>query len=260
MGKAGILVVSFGTSYRSTLAKNIEAIEKDIAAAFPGQEVRRAFTSGMIIRKLKRRDDLHVDTVDEAMEGFLRDGFTDLTVQPTHVINGHENDGMLETLYSYRDKFCSIRVGSPLLTDMEDYRALSERLLPQFSDLTDRDALVFMGHGTEHHANAVYPALDYMFKADGHPNVHVGTVEGYPDLEQVKSLVRHQDPSRVFLSPLMVVAGDHACNDMAGDEEDSWKNQFAKDGYPVSCILKGLGEYPAVREMFVEHARKAKPL
>ena len=260
MKKTGILAVSFGTSYRDALAKNIEAIEKALAAAFPEAEVRRAFTSGMIIRKLEKRDGFHVDTVEEALEGFLRDGFTDLIVQPTHVINGHENDGMLEVLRAYRGRFHSIRTGAPLLTAMEDYHALSEGILAEFHELSDRDALVFMGHGTEHHANAVYPALDYLFKAEGHSNIHIGTVEGYPGLEQVKEQVRRQRPERVVLAPLMVVAGDHACNDMAGDEEDSWKSQFLQEGLKVSCILKGLGEYPSVRELFVSHAREAQPL
>ena len=257
MQKTGLLVVSFGTSYQDSLIHNIQAIETSIANAFPGCMMRRAFTSGMIIRKLRNRDNYHVDTVKEALDSFLADGFTDLIVQPTHIINGVENDIMLETLHSYKNNFQSIRVGSPLLTTTEDYRALISSMMTEYADLKDDEFLVFMGHGTEHDANAVYPALDYMLKADGHTNVYIGTVEGYPDLSLVKELVRQKAPRRILLAPLMIVAGDHATNDMAGDEDDSWKNEFIREGYEVSCILKGLGEYPAVRNIFIRHAKEA---
>lgn len=260
MQKTGLLVVSFGTSYHDSLKNNIEAIEKSIGNAFPGYELRRAFTSGMIIRKLKKRDDYHVDTVKEALESFLADGFTDLLVQPTHIINGIENDIMLDTLRSYKNKFHSIRVGAPLLTTTEDYRTLINGLMEEYSDLKKEEFLVFMGHGTEHDANAVYPALDYMLKADGYTNVYIGTVEGYPDLSLVKALVHKRSPKRILLAPLMIVAGDHATNDMAGDDEDSWKNEFLREGYEVSCILKGLGEYPSIRDIFVEHAKEASAI
>ncbi|QNM05668.1 sirohydrochlorin cobaltochelatase [Qiania dongpingensis] len=257
MQKTGILVVSFGTSYQDSLANNIQAIEKSIGKAFPDCELRRAFTSGMIIRKLQKRDGFHVDTVEEALESFVMDGFSDLIVQPTHIINGIENDIMLDTVRSYLDKFHSVRVGTPLLTTTDDYRALIDGVMCEFSSLKDDEFLVFMGHGTEHDANAVYPALDYMLKADGHTNVYIGTVEGYPDLPLVKELVREKAPKRIILAPLMIVAGDHATNDMAGEEKSSWKNEFQREGYEVDCILKGLGEYPAVRNIFVEHAKEA---
>lgn len=260
MSKTGILVVSFGTSYPDALAKNIRAIEEAIGSAFPGLEVRRAFTSGMIIKKLKKRDNVHVCTVREALESFLADGFTDLVVQPTHIINGIENDAMRDDLRSYRDRFHSIRVGDPLLTDRSDYRLLIDALAKSFSGLKDDEFLVLMGHGTEHHANAVYPALDHMLKAGGHENMYIGTVEGYPDLPLVKELVKKRAPRKVLLAPLMIVAGDHARNDMAGDGADSWKNEFLREGYEVSCLLKGLGEYEEVRKLFAEHAKKAAPL
>ncbi len=260
MTKTGILVVSFGTSYQDAFIKNIQAIETAIGDAFPECEVRRAFTSGMIIKKLKKRDGFHVDTVEEALEGFLADGFTDLIVQPTHIINGIENDNMLKALDACKGRFHSIRVGSPLLTDTEDYRALIDSVTKEFSNLREEEFLVFMGHGSEHYANAVYPALDYMLKADGHQNIYIGTVEGYPDLDLVKDLVRKKAPKKVLLAPLMIVAGDHAINDMAGDSADSWKNEFLGEGYEVSCILKGLGEYREVQKLFTEHAKKAAAL
>lgn len=257
MQKTGILAVSFGTSYRDALTKNIEAIETDLGNAFPGCELRRAFTSGMIIRKLKNRDGLSVYTVEEALESFARDGITDLIVQPTHIINGIENDNMLAVLSSFRDRFHSIRVGAPLLSSTKDYHALIDSITEEFPDLKSDEFLVFMGHGTEHHANAVYPALDYMLKAAGYKNIYIGTVEGYPDLTLVKELVRKEAPKKILLAPLMVVAGDHASNDMAGDEEDSWKSEFEREGYQVSCVLKGLGEYASIRKLFIEHAKAA---
>ncbi len=260
MSKTGILAVSFGTSYPDALVKNIQAIEDAVGSAFPGLPVRRAFTSGMIIRKLKQRDNVHIHTVTEALKSFLADGFTDLIVQPTHIINGIENDAMLKDLAAYREQFHSIRVGKPLLTEPSDYQALIDALAAEFSGLKGDEFLVFMGHGTEHHANAVYPALDYMLKAGGFENIYIGTVEGYPDLPLVKELVRKRAPKKVLLAPLMIVAGDHARNDMAGEDEDSWKNEFLREGYEVSCLLKGLGEYEAVRQIFAEHARKAAPL
>ena len=257
MQKTGILVVSFGTSYHDSLVNNIQAIEKTIGESFPGCELRRAFTSGMIIRKLKTRDGIHVDTVAEALDSFLRDGFTDLIVQPTHIINGVENDHMLDVLRSYKNRFHSLRVGTPLLTTTEDYRALISSVMKEYTDLKDDEFLVFMGHGTDHDANAVYPALDYMLKADGYSNVYIGTVEGYPDLSLVKDLVHKRSPRKILLAPLMIVAGDHASNDMAGDGSDSWKNEFLREGYEVSCILKGLGDAALDCSIFVDHAKEA---
>ncbi len=257
MSKKGILVVSFGTSYPDALIKNIQAIEEAVGNAFPGLTLRRAFTSRMIIKKLKERDGVRIDTVSEALESFLDDGFTDLIVQPTHIINGTENDRMLADLAAFQNRFHSIRVGNPLLTDQSDYHVLIDALTGEFSGLGDDEFLVFMGHGTEHHANAVYPALDYMLKAGGYENIYIGTVEGYPDLRLVKELVRKKAPKKVLLAPLMIVAGDHARNDMAGDDADSWKNEFLREGYEVSCILKGLGEYEEVRKLFTEHAKKS---
>ena len=257
MSKKGILVVSFGTSYPDALTKNIRAIETAVGDAFPRLPVRRAFTSGMIIKKLKDRDGVHICTVREALESFLAEGFTDLIVQPTHIINGTENDRMLADLAAFEDRFHSIRVGNPLLTDQSDYRALIDAVVKEFSGLGTDEFLVFMGHSTEHHANAVYPALDYMLKAAGFENIYIGTVEGYPDLSLVKDLVRKKAPKKILLAPLMIVAGDHARNDMAGDGEDSWKNEFLREGYEVSCLLKGLGEYEEVQKLFAEHAKTA---
>lgn len=258
--KQGILVVSFGTSYRKAFEKNIVSVEQEIQNAYPSACVRRAFTSRMIIKKLADRNQFHVDTVSEALEGFLNDGYMDLLVQPTHIINGNENDSMLETLRAYRDRFARIRVGAPLFSGEKDCRQVINALTGHYADLDTQEALVFMGHGTEHHADFVYPALDYMCKASGHSNIHIATVEGYPTLEEVKSALRIQKPKQVILAPLMLVAGDHAANDMAGNDDDSWKNQLEQEGFSVSCCLKGLGEYPEIQTLFLEHLKNAKEL
>lgn len=255
--KRAILVVSFGTSHAATREKTIGAIETEIAAAFPDYEIRRAFTSGMILKLLKKRDGIAIDTVAEAMERLASEGFQQVIIQPTHVINGEEYDDMAADAEQYRDRFEKITIGAPLLTHTEDYRKVIHAVTEQLPGLDVQDALVLMGHGTKHHANAVYAALDYHFKDMGYSNVFVGTVEAYPDVHTMVRKVKEYQPKRITLLPLMVVAGDHAVNDMAGEEEDSWKEIFKKEGYEVSCILKGLGEFKSIREIYLDHLSEA---
>lgn len=258
--KKAVLVVSFGTSYKETREKTIDKIEEDIQKAYKDYKVYRAFTSKMIIKKLKKRDNLHIDTVEEAVQRMLNDGIKELIIQPTHIINGLENDFMIEDLRKYRKEFDSIRIGSPLLTNTDDYRELVRILENNFNGVPKNEALVFMGHGSSHHANAVYPALDYMFKDHGFKNFFIGTVEGYPEIDTVIKFVKEFKPKKVHITPLMIVAGDHAQNDMASDEEDSWKTLFEKEGYEVECLVKGLGEYEEVRNMFVNHVNEAEDI
>lgn len=251
--KKAILVVSFGTSYEETREKTIGAIERDIQAAYPDYEVRRAFTSGMILKVLAKRDGLHIDNVKEAMESLIADGFQAVYVQPTHILNGEEYDDMVEVIDGYKGQFEVLEIGAPLLTATEDYQKTIKGLMAEFLPLKESESLVLMGHGTEHHVNAVYPALDYHFKAMGYPNVFVGTVEAYPTIEDILKQLEKTGLKKVHLLPFMVVAGDHACNDMAGDEEDSWKEVLKAAGYEVDYTLKGLGEFPSIREIYVEH-------
>lgn len=256
--KQAILAVSFGTSFGEARVSAIEAIEKDFGEAFPGIPVYRAWTSGMIRRKLLRTEGLQIDGVTEAMERMLRDGVTDVLIQPTHIVNGIENEQMKADALAWQDQFRSITFGTPLLTSQEDCQAVIEAVTREFSGLGQQEALVLMGHGTTHYANSVYAALDYRFKDTGHPNIYLGTVEAYPSMESLLSMLREAKPSRVVLAPFMIVAGDHARNDMAGEEEDSWKHRLESQGFSVSCVLKGLGEYPAIRRILVEHLREAK--
>ena len=256
--KPVLLVVSFGTSYNETRDATIGAIEADLQAAYPEYEVRRAFTSQIIIDILKEREGLEIDNVTEAMERLVADGVRDVVIQPTHVMPGYEYSDIVEEVSEYTSKFDSLTISNPLLISDEDYDAVVASLVEETAQYnTEGTAIVFMGHGTEHEANAAYERLQKRLNAAGYSNYFVGTVEGTPTVEDVLEGVRASEVQRVVLLPLMIVAGDHANNDMAGDEEDSWKTIFSNAGFEVECVLKGMGEYAGIRELLVSHARAA---
>lgn len=257
--KKAILVVSFGTSHLDTLDKTIGAIEKKLKEGFPDRELYRAFTSGMIIRKLETEYGIQVCDVAEAMEKMYQDGIKDVLVQPTHIIHGFEYEKMTEQIRIRAGCFQEIRIGTPLLGSMDDYEE-AVRLIMEDSGLREEETLVLMGHGTDHHTNAAYPALDYTFWAKGYKNVVVGTVEGFPEMDEVIKKLKEQKAKKILLMPFMIVAGDHAKNDMAGEEADSWKSMLAKEGYEVRPVLKGLGEIEGICRMFVRHAKEAKEM
>lgn len=249
-----VLVVSFGTSHLDTLEKNIAAIEKTIGNALPTFDLYRAFTSEMIMKKLRNRDSIDIDNVSTALHRLQQEGYHRVLIQPTHVINGDEYDKLCRLADPFMEKM-SISIGTPLLTSIQDYKDTVAAIKNAITSPSKDEAIVFMGHGTEHHANAAYALLEYMFHDFGWEHAFVGTVEGYPALEQViQQLKKHPEIKRIRLYPLMVVAGDHAKNDMAGEEEDSWYSQLKAEGYDVSCILHGLGEYESVRYLFAQHA------
>lgn len=256
--KPVILAVSFGTSYNESRDLTIGAVEKALGEAFPGWEVRRAFTSQIIIDILAEREGLKIDNVTQAMARLVLDGVKEVIVQPTHVVPGMEYDEVIAETALYAGKFDFFRVGAPLLTVDADYENLIAVLAEETKEYNRADtALVFMGHGTEHAANGVYVKLQEKLNDAGYGNFFIGTVEATPDLNDVLAMVRKSDAERVVLLPLMIVAGDHANNDMAGDEEDSWKTAFESAGYRVECVLKGMGQYPGVRKMIVDHCREA---
>ena len=259
MSKA-ILVVSFGTAYAETRKKTIEAIEQDLAAAFPERRLYTAWTSGMILRKLKKLGEEARDTLPEALERMERDGVKDVLVQPTFLQAGYEMRLVRETLAAWKPRFDSIKLGTVLVAGEADLEALAKALEAQFSSVDAEEALVLMGHGSEGADFYPYEKLTEVFHRDGRENFCVGTVEFTPGIEPALHMVRALQPKKTFLVPLMIVAGDHAINDMAGDEPDSWKNQIAVLGTEPVCVLKGLGEYEEVRKCLIAHARAASAL
>ncbi|MGL6198196.1 MAG: sirohydrochlorin cobaltochelatase [Lachnospiraceae bacterium] len=246
-----ILVVSFGTSHLDTLEKTITAIEQKVVKSFPDYAVYRAFTSQMILDKLQREEGLHYYNIKEAMEQMAKDGIETVIAQPTHIINGFEYDKMKSDLMEYAERFQRIRVGKPLLSSVEDYKKTIHALMAEI-ELRDGEFLVLMGHGTEHHANSAYPSLEYTLHSLGYDRVLVGTVEGFPELRNVKKKLENEEVNKVILMPFMIVAGDHAKNDMAG-EEDSWKTELENSGYDVKAVCKGLGEIEGIRNIYIEH-------
>ncbi len=256
--KPVLLVVSFGTSYNDSRDVTIGAVETALQKAYPEYEVRRAFTSQIIIDILKDREKLQIDNVTEAMDRLVADGVKEVVIQPTHVMPGFEYDDVMNEVAKYADKFDSMKISSPLLVEDADYDNLVKVLAEETKDYnTDGTAIVFMGHGTEHKSNATYATLQEHFTAAGHNNYFVGTVEATPSLEDVIASVKESGAKKVVLLPLMIVAGDHANNDMAGDEEGSWKTEFEKAGFEVECVLKGMGQYTGVQQMIVDHAAAA---
>ena len=282
-GKAAILVVSFGTSYNESRDLTIGGIENAIQEKYPDYEVRRAFTSQIIIDKLKERDGLEIDNVTEALDRAAADGVTELIVQPTHLMHGAEYDELVEALEGYKDSFESVVVAEPLLGEVgedaaavnEDKKAVAEAVTAaavqdaKYESLEDAEAdgvaFVFMGHGTSHTAKVTYSQMQTQMDDLGYKNVFIGTVEGEPEdtaCSAVISKVKEAGYTKVVLRPLMVVAGDHANNDMTDpDDGESWYSQFTASGNfeSVDCQISGLGEIPAVQDVYVAHVGAVLP-
>ena len=258
IGEKELLVASFGTSFNDNRRLTIGAIENAMEKAFPDYSVRRGFTAQIIIDHVERRDGIHIDNMDEALDRAINNGVKTLVVQPTHLMNGLEYEELTGQLAEYADSFEQIAVGEPLLTSDDDFNRVMKAIVEATAEYDDGEtAICFMGHGTEAASNEVYGKMQDLLKANGYDNYYVGTVEAEPSLEDVLTAVQAGDYKKVVLEPLMIVAGDHANNDMAGDEEGSWKTEFKNAGYEVTCILRGLGELPEIQQILVEHAQKA---
>lgn len=256
IGDKELLVVSFGTSFNDNRRATIGAVEDALEKAFPEWSVRRAFTSQIIIDHVKSRDGEVIDNVTEALERAVANGVRELVVQPTHLMDGYEYNDLLDEVLRYADSFEKIKIGRPLLLTDDDFDAVADAIVAATSQYDDGEtAVVFMGHGTEAESNGVYEKMQGVLDAKGMEHYFIGTVEAYPDLEQVLAAVKQGSYKRVVLRPLMVVAGDHANNDMAGDDKDSWKSVFEAEGYQVECVLEGLGSLEAIRQMYVSHAQ-----
>lgn len=257
MSKKGILVVSFGTSYEETRKATIEAIENKIRKTYKDYEVRRAFTSGMIINKLKNRDNIHIDNPEEALEKMARDGFEEVIVQSLHIIPGDEYDEIKIAVHRFRNKkaFKKLTLGRPLLYRIEDYFNVVEALKPQIPEIREDSAVLFMGHGSVHHSNSCYSQFQYVLKQSGLKNIFVANVEGFPEIDVVVRKLKERNIKEVTLMPFMIVAGDHATNDMAGEDEDSWKNILEKEGFKVNIYLHGLGENRGIQDIYTQYVQ-----
>ena len=258
IGERELLVVSFGTSFNDSRRLTIGAIEESLAESFPDWSVRRGFTSQIIIDHVLSRDGVDIDNVSEALNRAADNGVKTLVVQPTHLMDGYEYNDLVDELAGFADAFEAIAVGEPLLSSDGDFAAVAEAIVQATAEYDDGEtAICFMGHGTEAASNDVYARMQQVLSEAGYEHYFIGTVEAEPSVEDLLKAVQAGDYRRVVLRPLMIVAGDHANNDMAGDDEDSWKSVFEGAGYEVECVLSGLGELEAIRELFAQHAQAA---
>ena len=258
IGEQELLVVSFGTSFNDSRRLTIGGIEQSLADAFPDWSVRRGFTSQIIIDHVLSRDNVQIDNVTAALDRAVDNGVKTLVVQPTHLMHGFEYNDLAEELSTYADAFDQIVMGEPLLTSDEDFAAVADIIVKATEQYDDGEtAICFMGHGTEAESNEVYARMQQVLIDAGHENYFIGTVEAEPSVDDVLAMVQAGDYTKVVLRPLMIVAGDHANNDMAGDEEDSWKSIFEAAGYDVTCVLEGLGQLPEIQAIFVQHTKAA---
>ena len=278
IGENEILVVSFGTSFNDSRAKDIKGIEDALAEAYPDWSVRRAFTAQIIINHVQAREGEKIDNVDQALERAVANGVKNLVVQPTHLMHGAEYDELIEALEAYEDKFESVKVAEPLLGEVgsdatvinADKKAVAVAVADAaakeagFDSVKDMQeagiALVLMGHGTSHAAKVSYSQMQTQMNELGYENVFIGTVEGEPEetaCENVIDAVAEAGYKTVVLRPLMVVAGDHANNDMAGEDEDSWLSMFEASGKfdEIKTQISGLGRIEAIQKLYVEHTK-----
>ena len=280
IGDNELLVVSFGTSFNGSRAADIGGIEKALQTAYPDWSVRRAFTAQIIINHVQARDDEKIDNMDQALQRAVDNGVKNLVVQPTHLMHGAEYDELTEAVESYKDKFESVTIAEPLLGEVgdsddavnDDKKAVAEAITAEavktagYDSLevaeADGTAFVFMGHGTSHTAKISYSQMQSQMNDLGYDNVFIGTVEGKPEdtaCEAVIEKIKEAGYKKVVLRPLMVVAGDHANNDMAGDDEDSWKSQFEASGAfdKIDTQIAGLGEISSIQDLYVAHTKAA---
>ena len=280
IGENELLVVSFGTSFNDSRAEDVKGIEDALAEAYPDWSVRRAFTAQIIINHVEARDDEVIDNMQQALDRAVENGVKNLVVQPTHLMHGAEYDEMTEAINEYKDKFESVAIAEPMLGEVgddatvinDDKKAVAQAITDEACKEAGFDsmdaaaeagtAFVFMGHGTSHTANITYDQMQTQMEDLGFKNAFIGTVEGEPEdtaCDKVIEKVKEAGYKNVVLRPLMVVAGDHANNDMAGDDEDSWKSQFVASGNfdKVDCQIEGLGRIEAVEKLYVEHTKAA---
>ncbi|MBR6970567.1 MAG: sirohydrochlorin cobaltochelatase [Firmicutes bacterium] len=258
IGENELLVVSFGTSFNDSRVATIGAIEKALIEAFPEWSVRRGFTAQIIIDHVANRDGEVIDNFEQAMDRAVANGVKNIFIQPTHLMDGLEYNDIVESAANYADAFEKVVIGKNLLSSDSDFVTVANLVHEETASYDDGEtAIIFMGHGTEAESNSVYASMQGTFKQMGFDNYYMGTVEATPSLEDVLQAAKDGGYKRVVLEPLMIVCGDHANNDMAGDEEDSWKSTFEAEGFEVICNMKGLGEFEGIQQLIVEHAQES---
>ena len=258
IGENELLVLSFGTSFNDSRRLTIGAIEDQLEKSFPDYSVRRGFTANIVIDHVAQRDGEKIDDIDESLKRAVDNGVKNLVVQPTHLMNGLEYTDLKNELAGYSDSFEKIALGEPLLTSDDDFQKVMNAIVDATKEYDDGEtAICFMGHGTEADSNSVYTKMQETLTAAGHTNYFVGTVEATPSLDDVIAAVKESGFKKVVLRPLMIVAGDHANNDMAGDEDGSWKTEFEKAGFEVTTVVEGLGGLTDIQNLFVAHAQAA---
>ena len=255
--KKALVAVSFGTGYIQTRQKTIEAIEEDLKKEFPERVFYRAWTSAFLRRKVLENEHLQIGSLDEILQEIHKAGIGDVLIQPTQMADGREFKEIRKQAALYAGSFETLSVGRPLLSREADIRDMAHVLESLFDWVKKEDMLVFMGHGSAEMDANPYRQLDACFREDGFAHFTVGTVEFEPGFSPVMNRARERNPVRIYLSPLMVVAGDHALHDMNGEKEESWASRFSRAGYETESILKGMGEYRPVRAMYVQHAKEA---
>lgn len=252
MAKKALMAVSFGTSYPQARA-DIAQIEAALKKTRPEYDFFRAFTSGMIIRKIAREEGISIETPETLAARLAQDGYEEIICQSLHVIPGNEYEKLCEQLESCKNRFKRLEIGKPLLWQDTDYLRCGHALLGHFPKLAQDEALVFMGHGTDHQANASYALMENTFRFLGAERVYVATVEGFPNFDYILRRLHEREVNKVYLAPFMIVAGDHAQNDLAGEQEDSWLSMLQKEDYEVEVLLRGLGAFPEIAELFASH-------
>lgn len=258
IGEDELLVISFGTSFNDNRRLTIGAIEETLEKAFPDWSVRRGFTAQIIVDHVQRRDGEVIDNVGQALDRAVENGVKRLVIQPTHLMDGLEYNDVVNEVAQYADAFEALAIGAPLLTSDEDFQIVAKTMAEATQQYDDgRTAICFMGHGTEAASNAIYTKMQQVMTDAGYANCFIGTVEASPTLDDVLAMVQAGSYERVVLQPMMIVSGDHANNDMAGDDEDTWKSAFEAAGYEVECVLKGLGEYREIQDLLAAHAQAA---
>lgn len=248
--KKAILAVSYGTSYADALTNSIEAVENTFRETFPDYTICRAFTGRRIVEMLAKKQ-IYVDSVETALEKLIQNGYKEVILQPTHILNGNEYEKICKAADTFRERFSVLQTGVPLLHEQGDTETLCRFFAQKYCHTTD--ALVLMGHGSDHYANKLYADFGDTCRSLGYKNLFIAALEAPPTIDDILPKLKEAGYRKITVTPLLFVAGSHACKDMAGSEPDSWKSRLEAEGFSVTVIVKGLGEYAEIRDLYAKH-------